>query len=137
MVAYSFQSRFIEPILAGSKRQTIRADRRRHARAGEELQLYAGMRTRHCRLIARASCQSVTPVRLTFHRGHGPLVFHVGGQVLSADEMEAFAVADGFGAGGGFAVLDMCAFWLDRHGPRGEDMLTFSGWCIAWGTIHG
>jgi len=35
MVAYSFRARFREPILVGAKRQTIRADRKRHARPGE------------------------------------------------------------------------------------------------------
>ena len=48
MVAYSFKRRFREPILAGSKQQTIRADRKRHARRGEALQLYTGMRTTQC-----------------------------------------------------------------------------------------
>ncbi|MEJ0016825.1 MAG: ASCH domain-containing protein [Acetobacteraceae bacterium] len=47
MVAYSFKRDFAAPILAGIKRQTIRADRRRHARPGEVLQLYTGMRTKH------------------------------------------------------------------------------------------
>lgn len=39
MVAYSFRKRFGPPILAGTKAQTIRADRKRHARPGEEVQL--------------------------------------------------------------------------------------------------
>lgn len=51
MVAYSFHPRFVDAILGGTKRQTIRMHRRRHARPGEEMQLYAGMRTRHCRLV--------------------------------------------------------------------------------------
>jgi hypothetical protein len=46
VVAYSFRQQFRPPILAGTKRQTIRADRKRHARPGEQLQLYTGMRTR-------------------------------------------------------------------------------------------
>ncbi len=55
MVAYSFRSQFAEPILAGTKGGTIRAERRGrnlghrvvnggHAYPGEELQLYTGMR---------------------------------------------------------------------------------------------
>lgn len=55
MVAYSFQKRFVEPIRSGRKRQTIRADRKRHARPGEVLQLYSGMRTNAiatCRISA-------------------------------------------------------------------------------------
>lgn len=74
MVAYSFKAQFVEPIRAGlglptepqirPKRQTIRADRKRHARPGEELQLYRGMRTRQCFLIGRAACTEVTKIRI-------------------------------------------------------------------------
>ncbi|MFK5597639.1 hypothetical protein ACFZ8E_11600 [Methylobacterium sp. HMF5984] len=51
MVAYSFKARFAAPILAGTKAQTIPAERTgrsRHARPGEQLQLFSGMRTKHC-----------------------------------------------------------------------------------------
>ncbi|MGI8839735.1 MAG: hypothetical protein ACR2F8_02955 [Caulobacteraceae bacterium] len=64
MVAYSFKGAFISPILAGTKRQTIRLPRKRHARPGEEVQLYFGMRTRSCALIGRATCQRVSGVRI-------------------------------------------------------------------------
>lgn len=66
MVAYSFRAHFEAPIRAGTKAQTIRADRARHARAGEELQLYTGMRTQHCRLIGRAICMAVSPICINF-----------------------------------------------------------------------
>jgi hypothetical protein len=71
MVAYSFQKRFADAVLAGlepgpwrpgMKRWTLRHDRRRHARPGEAVQLYTGMRTRSCRLLGRAQCQAVVPV---------------------------------------------------------------------------
>jgi hypothetical protein len=65
-VAYSFQRRFVAPILAGTKRQTIRAERKRHARPGEVVSLYHGMRTRQCFLIAQAPCVDVQPIRLQF-----------------------------------------------------------------------
>ena len=51
MVAYSFKSQFEEPIVAREKRQTVRGFRKRHARPGEPIQLYVGMRTRNCRKI--------------------------------------------------------------------------------------
>lgn len=130
MVAYSFQKRFAEPILAGTKRQTIRADRRRHARPGEQLQLYTGMRTKHCRLILRATCESITPVRLRLHRAFGPMTFIVGDRLLSVDEMEEFAQADGFGAEG-YGVLDMTSFWFEQHG-KGAEKIDFRGVLIRW-----
>ena len=65
--------------VAGTKGGTIRAARKRsyyqkpgahrpagHARVGEELQLYTGMRTKHCRLIARKTCVAVEPITLVF-----------------------------------------------------------------------
>ena len=51
MVALSFKAQFAPPIVAGIKRQTVRAGRKRPPRAGERLQLYVGMRTKHCRKI--------------------------------------------------------------------------------------
>jgi hypothetical protein len=64
MVAYSFQPMFELPIVLGTKRQTIRAaGKRRHARAGDTLQLYLGMRTPRCRLLATASCADIRPRR--------------------------------------------------------------------------
>jgi uncharacterized protein YqfB (UPF0267 family) len=110
MVAYSFQKRFAEPILAGTKSQTIRADRKRHARPGEELQLYTGMRTKHCRLIARVQCIGIRPITLD----------------LAEDMPDAFAHRDGFAD-----WEDMRAFWRQFH-PGVE---TFTGVLILWDPI--
>ena len=130
MVAYSFKARFADPILDGTKAQTIRGPRKRHARSGEELQLFTGMRTKHCRLIKRATCERVTPVRLQFHRTYGPLSITFDGLSLGSDAMERFAQADGFGESG-YAILDMAAFWFAAHG-RGVDEIDFAGFVIAW-----
>jgi hypothetical protein len=57
MVAYSFQDRFADAVQSGRKSQTIRANgKRRHARPGEKLQLYTGMRTKTCRKLRDAIC---------------------------------------------------------------------------------
>ena len=131
MVAYSFKPRFAGPILAGAKAQTVRAHRRRHARPGEQLQLYTGMRTKHRRLISTVICESVEPVRLTFNRSLGPLLFIVGDVVLSSAEREAFAQADGFGQDGIAALDDMSEFWFGTHG-RGVNDIDFRGVVIRW-----
>ncbi len=110
MVAYSFKRRFVEPILAGTKRQTIRAERKRHARPGEELQLYTGMRTKHCKLIARVMCVGIRPITL----------------VLAEDLPDTFAQRDGF------ASWDaMKEFWRKEH-PGVEE---FHGVLIMWGSL--
>lgn len=79
MVAYSFKKQFIKPVQAGlgildpspenslitPKRQTIRAiGKRRHAREGENIQLYYGMRTKQCTSIGVARCSAVTPIKM-------------------------------------------------------------------------
>jgi len=57
MVAYNFQADFAPDILSGRKLSTIRPNgKRRHAVAGDELQLFVGMRTSSCRLLLRVPC---------------------------------------------------------------------------------
>ena len=126
MVAYSFKKRFAEPIRLGTKAQTIRADRKRHARAGEQIQLYVGMRTKHCRLIGEAQFLSVMPVRLIFTAPARARVFELGGEILSPDSMEAFARSDGFAD-----TSEMARFWWDNHEGEGHE-LAFKGVLIRW-----
>lgn len=119
MVAYGFQSRFIAAILAGEKRQTVRGARRRHARAGETIQLYFGLRTKQCRLIGRARCVSIDPVRLNFEPGSDPPLLIGEERPMAPD---AFARADGF-----TDFAEMGQFWRDRHG-----VARFTGFVIRW-----
>ena len=127
MVAYSFKKRFGLPIRAGTKAQTVRAERKRHARPGEELQLYTGMRTRHCVLLGRSTCVSIEPVRLCFSERSATELFQVGGEHLDLTAMEAFARADGFND-----VEDMARFWWAEHPHAGTDCITFVGVLIRW-----
>lgn len=122
MVAYSFKGRFVEPIKASTKRQTIRAvGKRRHAQPGDLLQLYTGMRTRNCALIAERRCADVGDVEISVEFG-GITGIQMNGLVLDREEMELFARNDGFAD-----LADMSAFWLAEHGV-GE----FRGYVISW-----
>jgi hypothetical protein len=126
VVAYSFKQIFIEPIEAGTKRQTMRNERERHVRVGEEIQLYYGMRTRHCRLIGRALCAAVTPVALDFMNdrvviGDGTPGIRVLGTFRKIND---FARADGFRDWN-----DLIAFWAKEH-PKVPDR--WSGVLIEW-----
>lgn len=125
MVAYSFRPRFVDPIRAGTKRQTIRPERKRHARPGEGLQLYTGMRTRQCKLIGRAICEDVRAVTLLFSHevaAEGVIApsLHVAGG------LEAFAQRDGFAS-----WADLKAFWRENHPGIDE----FTGVLISWGPL--
>ena len=120
MVAYSFQQRFVAPILAGTKHQTIRAERKRHARKGETLQLYTGMRTRHCSLIGVALCTDVSRLRLGIE-----------GDWLEARDWRWHARGrlDGFARDDGFADWpEMQHFWRQQH----PGIPIFTGVLIRW-----
>lgn len=120
MVTYSFQPQFILPIVAGRKRQTIRAIcSKRHVREREAIQLYTAMRTKACRKIGDAVCAFVVPVRLLLDQDR---------VVVSGVETWPAAL-DGFAQRDGFADwADMKAFWAEHH-PGVTD---FEGLLIAW-----
>lgn len=130
MVAYSFKKQFVQPIRLGlssislsfdcpPKRQTIRADRKRHARVDEELQLYCGMRTKHCFLIGRSRCTAVSRIIIWT----STMAIMIAGKLLTARQIGAFVKADGFAS-----VHDMNQFWNENH--PGVDK--FEGVLIEW-----
>lgn len=140
MVAYSYKRRFVVPIRLGlglpydlidiegdiavasrPKRQTIRADRKRHARPGEELQHYCGMRTRGCFLIGRARCTRVRSIEIRILR-KGFAIDVEGVPYINA-AAEEFARMDGFADS-----ADMLSFWNAEH--PGIDH--FTGVVIEW-----
>ena len=120
MVAYNFQKQFADAVERGEKRQTIRAPRKdgRHAKVGDNLQLYTGMRTKQCRKLRDAICHDECPIRIekdqiwTFQ----PQELHYQPRVL-----EAYAKADGFDS------WETMRDWFEaQHG------LPFSGVLIRW-----
>ncbi|MBN2631573.1 MAG: hypothetical protein JXR75_13665 [Rhodobacteraceae bacterium] len=122
MVAYSFQKRFAPQIVAGSKRQTIRAPRRRHARPGEALQLYVGMRTTTCcKIIPDPLCAKVEPITILFD-AEGK-IDEIEIDRLPIDDVDGFAVEDGFES-----LSAMAGFWVMHHGL----MRQFRGVLISW-----
>lgn len=139
MVAYSFKKRFVEPIGAKTKTQTIRLPRKGeykvrrggHALPGEALQLYCGMRTQHCFLIGRAVCMRV--IRLTIDLPHswvdlyedpGKKPRRLNCWDKAEVELDGFARSDGFET-----WAAMWDFWEATHG---SDYL-FDGFLIEWG----
>lgn len=109
MVAYSFEPRFIEPIVTQAKRQTIRADRRRHARPGEILQLYTGMRTKWCRLIGIARCTSVWPISIDVANAR---IEYGDTRIERRQSLDAFARSSGFPD---WSLMQ--DFWIENRGP--------------------
>ena len=130
MVAYSFKAQFVDPIETRAKRQTVRAFRKRHAHPGEPIQLYTAMRTRHCRKILTPDPICIRLRHVIIAQGSSqPLFIELDGVMLDRDAIEAFAIADGFGASAqdGLAARRMAEFWLKAHGPK-----SFGGVVIQW-----
>ncbi len=132
MVAYSFKPRFVPFIQVGAKKQTVRAHRKRHARPGERLQLYTGMRTKQCARILTEGPVCIRVDEITMPVGwcfrEAARRIAINGIPLSAAEMEAFAKADGFAPTSYMtAVQRMGAFWRATHGDQG-----FEGVVIHW-----
>lgn len=122
MVAYSFRARFEAPIREGWKTQTIRGHRTRHARAGEMLQLFVGMRTAHCRRIcADVRCTAVMALEIDF--APDGAILRITTDQVPVRDLDAFAIQDGFQDAG-----DMAAFWVREHGPLHQ----FLGVLIEW-----
>lgn len=144
MVGYSFQRIFVEDIRSGAKRQTIRAPRKRHAREGERLQLFCGMRQPGCfRIIDDPLCVGLDEVRIDLRgldnitgsrRRDGLIV--VNGIPLIGDAAEHYARGDGFRAFDAIesighpaisAFENMIRFWSGRYGFK-----LFDGVAIRW-----
>lgn len=146
MVAYSFKGRFVAPIRVGlglpilddhyeigrympgqlirPKMQTIRAQgRRRHAKPGEALQHYHGMRSPKCFKIGDARCKAVDGIRLYIHAGW--IEIKGASELRKGRQLDAFAQKDGFEDWAG-----MRAFWLEEH--EGKQLGPFCGVLIQW-----
>ncbi|TAZ57848.1 ASCH domain-containing protein [Rhizobium ruizarguesonis] len=140
MVAYSFKSYFAPQIEDMTKCQTVRADRARHAWSGEMVQLYQGMRTRHCRrIVPDQKCAANLPLQIKLSDLLDELIatIIVNGIQLHRDEIEEFACKDGFhpdrlqlihGGRVKSARHNMGIFW-QRHHPGVVD---FTGRLIRW-----
>lgn len=124
MPAYSYKRRFVDPMLAGIKDGTIRAERRgraRHARAGDMIANYVGMRTKSCELILRSVCTASLAVTLVWR----PRIEIIVESENWADPQlhDCFAHRDGFRD-----MDDMAGFWREVH--AGIDR--FEGRLIRW-----
>lgn len=123
MVAYSFKQRFEIPIREGWKTQTIRRARDRHARPGEMIQLYVGMRSAQCRKIcADVRCTDVLDVVIEFDPRDGG-IDRITTDGVPVRDLDAFAMMDGFQDSD-----EMARFWREEHGR----LETFHGVIIEW-----
>ncbi len=86
------------------------------------MQLYTGMRTKSCRLIARAVCDSAEKILLDFSRYTIQIGESVGREVSEQAALDSFAQGDGFSS-----FEAMAQFWRETHGAT-----SFNGIWIRW-----
>lgn len=130
MPALNFRKEFAEDVKHGVKRQSVRAHRkdfRPHARVGDVLSLYTGMRTKGCCFLGRAKVTRIATIWMdaVSMKLDGK---HVQSSLSSRDDPPTdneFAQADGFE---GFT--EMASWFEDVHG------LPFEGVVIYWGEPH-
>lgn len=129
MNCFSFQPRFVEPILAGTKDQTIRFPRKVPPKIGGTMHLFTGMRTKACKKIATVTCTEILTIEISpfLFKGYVHLTAaNDDTSILSEDwQLEAFAKRDGF-----FSWDDMCIFWQETHGA-----LLFQGEVYRWDAL--
>lgn len=134
MPAYNFKRRFRPMVLDGSKRHTIRAERKQVQRVGDPCYLYCGMRTSSCEFLLAAPCLKVEPLIIPELN-----ILIVAGLELTDDECERLAWCDGFRpeleTDPALRKLDafqvMMRFWAEEHIARGR-MFPFRGNLIHW-----
>jgi hypothetical protein len=131
MALFSFQRRFVDPIKAGTKRQTIRARRKNlgsHGKPGGPISLVHGSRFKPVPL-GSSVCRAVNPITLNLALGVvrqelGPRHISI---VDAPGPLDTFARADGFED-----WADLCAFWAHHH----PGLTLFHGIITTWGDLN-
>ncbi|HEX9640700.1 MAG TPA: ASCH domain-containing protein [Candidatus Krumholzibacteria bacterium] len=125
MPSLNFQSRFAPLVESGKKRQTIRAYRKdgRDPKPGDTLYFYTGLRTKRCRKLGEARCESAEAFEIDQYgcawkqcREHPDSL-----EPVRAPELGWIATRDGFRS------YEEMRSWFERtHG------LPFEGFLIRW-----
>jgi hypothetical protein len=118
---FNFKRQFAAAVADGTKRQTIRANRKdgKRPQPGDVAALYTGLRTRNTQHLRDGVVTNCRAVRISC-MGHGELI--IDGDVVPGEARTTFAIADGFADWP--AMLD---FFKTQYGVH-----TFDGFCVEW-----
>ena len=123
MAAYNFQKQFVGAVETWQKRHTIRRiGKRTHSKPGDRIQLYTGMRTRHCRKIINPdpTCLIRQPIIIEVSETRIDSI-ELGGKYI--EKLDEFAKSDGFDD-----LAAMHEFWINFNGFG-----SFDGFLVGWG----
>jgi hypothetical protein len=108
MVLYGFKKQFALLVESGAKQHTIRDLRKdgRHAKPGDKLQLYTGLRTKVCRKLLDAECWDTFSITIA----SANRFVWVNDIQLSPDQLAQLIHGDGFAS-----AFDFWAFFPTAH----------------------
>ena len=112
---------FIDKILSGEKRQTIRKTKEKweNVKVGDKLTLYTGLHTKDCCKLGEAEVESIENIDI--YIGFIGSDVWLNGDNINEDVCEKLARADGFNG-----VRDFLEFFHDHYG------VYFKGKIIKW-----
>ena len=112
---------FIDKILSGEKRQTIRKSGKKwdKVKVGDKLTLYTGLRTKECRKLGEAEVKSIDNIEIKI--GFIGSDVWLNNENLNEIACRRLAQADGF-----YGVRDFLEFFDDHYGKE------FKGKVIKW-----
>lgn len=136
MPAFSFKERFVNKIMNGRKRQTIRKPRKYPVLPGQTLQLYYAQRSKHGKKLREVICKSVSAITIYINSGVVD-IFETAFDHSTRTSYTTIENLNGFARLDGFKDWeDMKAFWIDEHGvkkgKRKAILTTFDGLLIKW-----
>lgn len=121
MPLLGFKKQFIDKILSGEKRSTIRKYRKdaKNPHPGQTLYLYSGLRTKSCRKLKEVVCKSVSSIYIDRNGYNIDVTVEL--KDYDALSIAILAQSDGFDT-----ITDFFDFFEKTHG------LPFSGLLIEW-----
>ena len=89
---------FIDKILSGEKRQTIRRNspKWKNVKVGDKLTLYTGLRTKQCRKLGEAVVESITPIMIDTECDNVAVETPLGDFNLDLPALNDLVARDGF-----------------------------------------
>ena len=123
LINFSRES-FIDDVISGKKRCTIRSMRKHPIEKGEMLYLYTGLRTSHARKLRETTCtrteQLLIKTASNASEAH-PIDFYVNDRLLSPKSSESLARKVGF-----TSVPELYAYFSEHY------TFPFHGQVIEW-----
>ena len=107
---------FIDKILAGEKRQTIRraSPKWQNVEAGDKLTLYTGLRTKSCRKLGEAVVESITPITIDTELSNVAVETPLGDFNLDLPALNDLVARDGFVSNPDFFKFFLLNYYVGR-----------------------